>query len=47
MEERSSIRRSAIKPIEKVNTVSHRQLERFCNCDDCYKSIYKHMYNSI
>jgi len=42
MEETSYMRRSAIKPIEKVNIVSHRQLERFCNCDDCYKSIYKH-----
>ena len=36
MEERSSIRRSAIKPIEP-----NKQTEKLYYCDDCFKTIYK------
>ncbi len=37
MEDRSSTRRAALKPI-----ASNINKDRLCYCDDCYKAIYKH-----
>ena len=42
MEDISSMRRSAIKPIApNINK------DRLCYCDDCYKGIYKHGCNQL